>query len=649
MKKAIFRTLGLAILVAAGYAGYRFYKQMPTRQELIATAKVQRGEVVIRAFTRGEVSAVRSYSISAPNLFGTVQVTRMAPAGALANEKDLIVEYDDSERQAALEEARLSVQSVDESIKQVKANQGITQDQDQLSLLKAGFAVRSAELDVQKNPVLDAITAKKNILALDQAKRTLTDLQNDVKSRQAQLDSQMAVFQETRNRNLLDVSRELQRIALTKALTPLTGLVSIKQNRAGNFNFGLQMPDIREGDQLQPGMPVADVLDLSEVQVTAKVGELDRANLTEGQDATLQLDSIPDKQFHGKIKSLSGTATTDVFSGDPSKKFDVVFSVDMRELLAGIGMKPADIEHIMQTSVANAKMNLGSSASIPGGNEGEEGGGGGRGGRRGMRGGGDAGAGGDNQGGGRGQGGRAAMTPEQRQKMAQMMQQLQSGTPEERQRMIEQFNQRMGGGKGARRGGEGRGGAAGAASAAGGQETAARGDVPFGFGRGAQGEGRSGRGGRGGGQPGVGQAGDNTLEVLMNRYSSSRFTEEERNKAKLPSPPAEDSQLQALLRPGLLADVEIIVEKIPDALHVPAQAIFQKGGKPTVFVQRKNGRFEPRVVQLSKQSESTMVLASGVNAGEIIALSDPTADKSGKKDSGDKKSSGSAMGAMGGK
>ena len=195
-----------------------------------------------------------------------------------------------------------------------------------MSLLKAQFAVRSAELDVQKNPVLDAITRRRTFWRWTRPSGRWRTLQNDVKSRQAQLDSQMAVFQETRNRNLLDVSRELQRIALTKALTPLTGLVSIKQNRAGNFNFGLQMPDIREGDQLQPGMPVADVLDLSEVQVTAKVGELDRANLTEGQDATLQLDSIPDKQFHGKIKSLSGTATTDVFSGDPSKKFDVVFS-----------------------------------------------------------------------------------------------------------------------------------------------------------------------------------------------------------------------------------------------------------------------------------------------------------------------------------
>jgi hypothetical protein len=44
------------------------------------------------------------------------------------------------------------------------------------------------------------------------------------------------------------------------------GLVAVKQNRAGNFNFGQTMPDIREGDTLQPGMPVADIMDLSEIE-----------------------------------------------------------------------------------------------------------------------------------------------------------------------------------------------------------------------------------------------------------------------------------------------------------------------------------------------------------------------------------------------
>jgi multidrug resistance efflux pump len=619
-KKVIIRLLGLAILVGAGYGGYRFFQQLPERQQQIATARVQRSDVVIRAFSRGELHAVRSVAMLAPNLNGTVQITRLAPVGSLAHEKDLVVEYDDSERQAALEEARLGVQLVDEQIKQVKASQDIQASEDALTLLAARYAIRTAELNVQENPILDAIDAKKNILQLEETRRALTQLEIDAKSRQDQFASQLAVYQEQRNRSLLTVTQELGHIAQTKSLAPMTGLVAIRQNRAGNFNFGQQMPDVREGDTLQPGMPVADLLDLSEVEVWAKVGELDRANLKEGQDALLQLDAIPDKQFHGKIKSMSGTATSDVFSGDPSKKFDVVFSVDMRQLLSGLGMKPADVDRIMATAVENAKKNLGPSSGgtvlgagstdqggAPGGMPGaentqEQGGGQGRGGR-----------------GGRGGG----MSAADRQKMQDLIKQGQNATPAERQKMIEQFTQSL-------------------ASSPGG--TLGRG---AGGGRGGEGRGYGGAG-QGIPQGPVGRVGDNTLQELVKRYTVSDYTEEERNNAKLPLPPEEDSQVQVLLRPGLLADVEIQVEKIPDALHVPAQAVFQKNGKPTVFVQLKNKRFEPREVQLVKQSESMMVLASGVKPGDIVALSDPTAQKAGKKETGEKKSQGNPMGGMAG-
>jgi len=125
------------------------------------------------------------------------------------------------------------------------------------------------------------------------------------------------------------------------------------------------------------------------------------------------------------------------------------------------------------------------------------------------------------------------------------------------------------------------------------------------------------------------------------------FNEEDRNNAKLPIPPEQDSQVSQLLRPGLLSDVEIVVEKIPDVLHVPTQAVFQRNGHAVVYVQQKNGKFEAREVQLQKQSESLMVLASGVKPGEVIALADPTADKSDKKKSGDKKAAtGNPMGGM---
>ena len=54
------------------------------------------------------------------------------------------------------------------------------------------------------------------------------------------------------------------------------------------------------------------------------------------------------------------------------------------------------------------------------------------------------------------------------------------------------------------------------------------------------------------------------------------FSESDREKAKLPLPPEEDSQLEVLLRPGLLADVEIIIDKIPDAIHIPSQAVYER-------------------------------------------------------------------------
>ncbi|MCL5746212.1 MAG: efflux RND transporter periplasmic adaptor subunit [Acidobacteria bacterium] len=604
MKKVIFRSLGILIVAGAAWYGYHFFKLMPQRQEHVATTKVRREDVVIRAFSRGELRAVRSVTLTAPNLFSTVQVTRLAPVGSLAREKDLVVEFDDSERRASLEESVLEVEQIDEQIKKAQADLAIRNNQDRVDLLRTRYAVRRAELEVKRNEIISAIDAKKNLLTLEEQRRRLKQLESDIKSRQAQAEAEIAVLRENRNKSMIDVDREKQRIAQAKLLSPMTGLVAVKQNRSGYFMFGQQVPDIREGDTLSPGIPVADILDLSELEVIAKVGELDRANLHEGQDVSIQLDAVPEKSFRGKIKSMSGTASSNVFSGDPAKKFDVVFSIDMRQLLSGLGVKPQDVQRIMDTAARNAKRAPVSSYSssmlgqqgpemagppMPGQqmgppSEGSESASEGRGGRsRGER----------------------KMSDEDRKKMREAMQKVLGGkdiekmSPEERKKAMASL--------------------------------------------------RSSAAGKKGESGGQGGAGATDLSKLFSR-SSVQFSEEDRAKAQLPPPPEEDSQLEVLLRPGLLADVEITVEKLPNALHVPAQAVFEKEGKSIVYVQ-KNGRFEERPVKLAKRSESMMILAGGVEPGEIVALADPYAKSAGK--GGEKKQSGGGgggnpMGAMGG-
>ena len=124
--------------------------------------------------------------------------------------------------------------------------------------------------------------------------------------------------------------------------------------------------------------------------------------------------------------------------------------------------------------------------------------------------------------------------------------------------------------------------------------------------------------------------------------ATQQFTDNELANAQLPPPPEANSQFEVLLRPGLLADVEIIVEKMPNAIHIPTQAVFEKEGKLVAYVKTGN-RFEKRVFTPLKRSESSIVVDKGLQPGDVVALTDPDAKKDDKKKG---KSGSGAMGAL---
>ena len=66
------------------------------------------------------------------------------------------------------------------------------------------------------------------------------------------------------------------------------------------------------------------------------------------------------------------------------------------------------------------------------------------------------------------------------------------------------------------------------------------------------------------------------------------------------------------------------MEKIPNAISVPNQAILEKDGRQFVYVQQ-NGRFEQRFVKIARRSESVTVIAESLKTGEVVSLGDPFA------------------------
>lgn len=73
------------------------------------------------------------------------------------------------------------------------------------------------------------------------------------------------------------------------------------------------------------------------------------------------------------------------------------------------------------------------------------------------------------------------------------------------------------------------------------------------------------------------------------------------------------------MRPAMSCSVEILVEEIEDTLYVPLQAVFRRGDQTLCFV---NG--EERKVQAGSSNEEWVQILSGVEEGEVVAMSPPT-------------------------
>ena len=78
---------------------------------------------------------------------------------------------------------------------------------------------------------------------------------------------------------------------------------------------GSAMPDIESGDAANPGTLIAELIDTTRVEVTAKLAEADRANVTPGQAVEIRVDASPDIRLTGTVRAVSGVASRQMFEG----------------------------------------------------------------------------------------------------------------------------------------------------------------------------------------------------------------------------------------------------------------------------------------------------------------------------------------------
>jgi HlyD family secretion protein len=83
-------------------------------------------------------------------------------------------------------------------------------------------------------------------------------------------------------------------------------------------------------------------------------------------------------------------------------------------------------------------------------------------------------------------------------------------------------------------------------------------------------------------------------------------------------------QTDSRFRPGITGEVTVVVDRVPNAIVIPAQAMFQRSGQNVAYVWR-GGEFEERAIEVGRRSGDKILVAKGIRAGDQVALRDPTA------------------------
>ena len=170
----------------------------------IPTVRVVREPVEVKVHALGELRPARTAMIVAPPVAGgTLQIVHIVRTGTIVLQGDVVVEFDPSEQEYNLEQSQSQLEEVDQQIRKTKADQAVRAAQDKVSLLRAQFDVRRAELTVKGNELLSGIEARKNVIALEESRRRLEQLQRDIQSRASSDQADLAVQAASRTKAML--------------------------------------------------------------------------------------------------------------------------------------------------------------------------------------------------------------------------------------------------------------------------------------------------------------------------------------------------------------------------------------------------------------------------------------------------------------
>ena len=279
----------------------------------------------------------------------TLTVTKLTAAGTNVKRADLLAEFDDQAQKRDSIDKQADYDKLVNQVVEEQAKEDIARAKDDTEIKEAEDSLSKAQLEIQKVELMSRIDAEKANQDLVEAQATLAQLRETfvLKRKAARAAIRILEIQRDRTRQIMLHARADAELMQIRA--PLDGVVVLNTI----WKQG-QMGEVKEGDQLRPGIPFMEVVDPSLMEVRVLANQEDFLSLQVGQSAQVHLDAYPELVFPGRLEEMAPIGRSGDFSSQ-LRTFTVLFSVTGRDAMLMPDLSAAvDVDIAEQQRVGKA-------------------------------------------------------------------------------------------------------------------------------------------------------------------------------------------------------------------------------------------------------------------------------------------------------
>ncbi len=277
-------------------------KQEETQQ--VPIGKVTRGTLFLDLYEEGEIEAIQSTDITAPNIswrYGILKITEMIKDGQEVQAGDTLIVFDPSEVLKGIIDAESSLE-----IAEAEYERMIAQQQSDMEDLRAGYEVTRISHEISKirfeSSIYESDIKKKEIqLNLDKAEialqRSKEQIENRIKIQNEEVKQKKLSIQRYVS-NLEEAHETLKQLVV---LSPTAGIGIIERNRSSDNKFQI-------GEQTWAGQSIIQLPDLSSLKATVQINEVDISKINKNLKVEIRPDAFSDSIFTGSVNSIANLA-----------------------------------------------------------------------------------------------------------------------------------------------------------------------------------------------------------------------------------------------------------------------------------------------------------------------------------------------------